>query len=156
MTPVAPTRPEWEVADVIRDYGEAFRSRHGGRLVGAQMQALRDLGRCRTAALGGHVERCLDCGRERIAYNSCRNRHCPKCQATTRARWLEGVRYVVTVAWGVMVDGWWFESGDQRLRRVAASRVRANGWIRGLVRRARWRASRPALPMGPWYDREYG
>jgi Putative transposase/Transposase zinc-binding domain len=89
MTPVATVRPEWEVADVIRDYGEAFLSRHGGRLSGSQTQALRDLARCRTAALGGHVERCLDCGRERIAYNSCRNRHCPKCQAQTRARWLE-------------------------------------------------------------------
>jgi hypothetical protein len=89
MTPVAPERPEWEVADVIRQYGEAFRSRHGGRLSGTQAQALRDLARCRTAALGGHVERCLDCGRDRIAYNSCRNRHCPKCQAQARARWLE-------------------------------------------------------------------
>jgi hypothetical protein len=53
-----------------------------------QRKALRDLSRCRTAALGGHVDRCLDCGHERIAYNSCRNRHCPKCQARTRARWL--------------------------------------------------------------------
>src|SRR5207245_242441 len=52
-------------------------------------KALRDLAACRTAALGGHIERCLDCGYERIAYNSCRNRHCPKCQALARARWLE-------------------------------------------------------------------
>jgi hypothetical protein len=89
MTPVAPVRPEWEVADVIREYGEGFVGRQGSRLGGTQMQALRDLARCRTAALGGHVERCLDCGRERIAYNSCRNRHCPKCQARTRAQWLE-------------------------------------------------------------------
>ena len=50
---------------------------------------MRALALCRTAALGGHVERCLDCGHERIAYNSCRNRHCPKCQALARARWLE-------------------------------------------------------------------
>lgn len=89
MTPVATKRPEWEVADVIREYGEAFVGRQGSRLGGSQMQALRDLARCRTAALGGHVEQCLDCGRERIAYNSCRNRHCPKCQAAARARWLE-------------------------------------------------------------------
>ncbi len=60
-----------------------------GISTGTQQQALRDLARCRTAALGGHVERCLDCGHERIAYNSCRNRHCPKCQALARARWLE-------------------------------------------------------------------
>jgi hypothetical protein len=54
-----------------------------------QKKALRDLAQCRTAALGGHVERCLDCGHERVSYNSCRNRHCPKCQALSRARWLE-------------------------------------------------------------------
>ncbi len=59
------------------------------RLSGEQRKALRDLAVCRTAALGGHVEHCLDCGHERIAYNSCRNRHCPKCQALARAGWLE-------------------------------------------------------------------
>lgn len=89
MTPGVAVRPKWEVADVIRQYGEAFLRRHGGHLTGTQKQALRDLGRCRTAALGGHVEECLDCGGIRIAYNSCRNRHCPKCQALTRARWLD-------------------------------------------------------------------
>jgi hypothetical protein len=88
MTLAAFTRPAWEVADVIRQYGEAFRNRHGGHLTGTQTKALHDLERCRTAALGGHVEVCLDCGHERIAYNSCRNRHCPKCQALARARWL--------------------------------------------------------------------
>jgi Putative transposase/Transposase zinc-binding domain len=88
--PVAdPQRPAWEVADVIRDQGDAFFAKHGGRLSPAQRRALVDLAACRTAALGGHVERCLDCGHERIAYNSCRNRHCPKCQALARARWLE-------------------------------------------------------------------
>jgi hypothetical protein len=60
-------RPAWEVADVIREYGEAFESRQAAGLSGSQVQALRDLARCRTAALGGHIERCLDCGRERIA-----------------------------------------------------------------------------------------
>ena len=82
-------RPALEVADVIRDYGAAFLDRYGGVLSAAQRQALRDLAACRTALLGGHVEHCLDCGHERIAYNSCRNRHCPKCQALTRARWLD-------------------------------------------------------------------
>jgi hypothetical protein len=84
-----PTRPGLEVADVIRQYGSAFQERYGGSLTAAQQRALRDLARCRTAALGGHVERCLDCGHERIAYNSCRNRHCPKCQALARAHWLD-------------------------------------------------------------------
>lgn len=87
-TTVGPARPAVEVADVIREHGEAFVSRHGGHLTDVQKKALRDLSRCRTAALGGHVERCLDCAHERIAYNSCRNRHCPKCQALSRARWL--------------------------------------------------------------------
>jgi hypothetical protein len=87
--PVGAERPAVEVADVIRAHGEAFLAKHGGTLGRTQRKALRDLAVCRTAALGGHVERCLDCGHERIAYNSCRNRHCPKCQALARARWLE-------------------------------------------------------------------
>jgi Putative transposase/Transposase zinc-binding domain len=88
---IAPTteRPVLEVADVIRQYGDAFLDRYGGALSRTQRKALQALVACRTAALGGHVEHCLDCGQQRIAYNSCRNRHCPKCQALTRARWLE-------------------------------------------------------------------
>jgi hypothetical protein len=82
-------RPCLEVADVIRSHGAAFLSKYGKHLSGTQKKALRDLALCRTAALGGHVERCLDCGHERVSYNSCRNRHCPKCQALSRARWLE-------------------------------------------------------------------
>jgi len=82
-------RPTLEVADIIREHGQAFLDRYGGVLTSAQRQALHDLAVCRTAALGGHVEHCLDCGHETIAYNSCRNRHCPKCQALTRAHWLE-------------------------------------------------------------------
>jgi hypothetical protein len=82
-------RPALEVADVIRLHQEEFVARQGHRLTREQCRALRDLAACRTAALGGHVERCLDCGAERVAYNSCRNRHCPKCQALARARWLE-------------------------------------------------------------------
>jgi Putative transposase/Transposase zinc-binding domain len=88
MTPPAEERPKLEVADVIREHGEEFRRKFAAILSHASKKALRDLGRCRTAALGGHVERCVDCDHVRIAYNSCRNRHCPKCQAMTRARWL--------------------------------------------------------------------
>src|SRR5208283_3073434 len=73
----------------IRSHGEAFLQKYGSHLTMTQKKALRDLAQCRTAALGGHVERCLDCGHERVSYNSCRNRHCPKCQALSRARWLE-------------------------------------------------------------------
>ena len=75
-----------EVADVIAQAGAAYQTRYG--TTPAQTRILRDLGHCRTAALGGHTQRCADCGHEVIAYNSCRNRHCPKCQAGARARWL--------------------------------------------------------------------
>jgi hypothetical protein len=81
--------PQLEVADVLRAYGPAYLEAFGGKLSGQQRRVLRDLVRCRTAALGGHVEECDRCGHRVIAYNSCRNRHCPKCQASTRARWLE-------------------------------------------------------------------
>jgi hypothetical protein len=87
--PVVAARPLLEVADVIRSHGAAFLQKYGSHLTPTQKKALRDLAQCRMAALGGHVERCLDCGHERPAYNSCRNRHCPKCQALSRARWLE-------------------------------------------------------------------
>ena len=81
------SRPRWEVADVFRQHGDAaLRDR---RLPPSHLKVMRDITRCRTAALGGHVERCSDCGFERIAYNSCRNRHCPKCQAMAKAEWLE-------------------------------------------------------------------
>lgn len=77
-----------EVADVFRRYGEAYRQRHGGSLSTAQRHAMSAIELCRTAALGGHVERCDGCGHQRIAYNSCRNRNCPKCQSLARAQWL--------------------------------------------------------------------
>lgn len=86
---VPSNRPVLEVADVVRAHGDEFRQTFATILSHAQNKALRDIVRCRTAALGGHTERCLDCGHERVAYNSCRNRHCPKCQAMSRARWLD-------------------------------------------------------------------
>jgi Putative transposase/Transposase zinc-binding domain len=83
------TRPRLEVADVFRDHGDAFLDRYGATLLPAQRRALSDIVACRTAALGGHVEECDHCGHQQIAYNSCRNRHCPKCQATAAAQWME-------------------------------------------------------------------
>jgi hypothetical protein len=83
-------RPRLEVADVFRQFGAAYRAAHA--LTGAQQRVLRAIERCRTAALGGHLERCDACGHERPAYNSCANRHCPKCQALARAQWLEARR----------------------------------------------------------------
>ncbi len=78
-----------EVADVFRDGETRFRAQYGQSLSSQQHQALRAIGRCRTAALGGHLGRCDDCGHQQIQYNSCRNRHCPKCQAMARAAWLD-------------------------------------------------------------------
>jgi hypothetical protein len=75
-----------EVADVFRQYGAAYRTQH--RVPLAQLKAMRAIERCRTAQLGGHVEQCDACGHQKIAYNSCRNRHCPKCQTGKRERWL--------------------------------------------------------------------
>jgi hypothetical protein len=78
-----------EVADVFREHGAEFLENSGDSISAEQRRVLRDLARCRTAALGGHRHRCDRCGYEDISYNSCRNRHCPKCQASTRAEWLE-------------------------------------------------------------------
>jgi Putative transposase/Transposase zinc-binding domain len=78
-----------EVADVFRRYGEAYRERAGASLSTAQRRAMSAIELCRTAALGGHVERCDNCGHQRISYNSCRSRNCPKCQSLARAKWLE-------------------------------------------------------------------
>jgi hypothetical protein len=83
------TRPRLEVAEVIRSCRDAFLQRYGAGLTSEQRRALDDLTACRTAALGGHVLGCLECGHQEVSYNSCGNRHCPKCQATAAARWLE-------------------------------------------------------------------
>jgi hypothetical protein len=81
------SRPLFEVADVIRRHGEAFLAAHGGSLGTEQRRVLRRLAECRTAALGGHVDRCDACGHQELSYNSCRDRHCPKCQAGAAAEW---------------------------------------------------------------------
>jgi hypothetical protein len=78
-----------EVGDVFRRYGEAYRQQHGTTLSTAQHRVMTAIELCRTAALGGHLEECDACGHQRIAYNSCRNRHCPKCQSLAQAAWLE-------------------------------------------------------------------
>ena len=78
-----------EVADVFRHFGPAFRDQHSASLSAPRWQAMTAIENCRTAALGGHVEQCGDCGHQRISFNSCRNRNCPKCQGLARAKWLE-------------------------------------------------------------------
>ena len=79
-------RPRVELADIVRAHGATYRLTH--RLAPVQHRALRAIEACRTAALGGHRETCDHCGAERLTYNSCRNRHCPKCQTRTKEQWL--------------------------------------------------------------------
>jgi hypothetical protein len=78
----------WEVADVFRRHGDTYRRLHDGHLGRVERRVMSAIALCRTAALGGHAESCADCGFVRNAYNSCRNRHCPKCQGRARAAWL--------------------------------------------------------------------
>jgi hypothetical protein len=89
---VAGNRPVFEVADVVRRHGEAFRLAQAGHLSGAQLRVMGAIEACRTAVLGGHVERCVNCGHQRVAYSSCRNRHCPKCLGSAAQAWLEARR----------------------------------------------------------------
>ena len=81
-------RPVLEVADIFRDHGAAWREANRGHVSLAQMKVMSAIESCRTAALGGHVARCEDCSHTTIAYNSCRNRHCPKCQGAAARAWL--------------------------------------------------------------------
>lgn len=83
------SRPRLEVADIFRRHGAAWRAANEGHLSLGQRRVMTAVEICRTAALGGHVERCEDCAHTRIAYNSCRNRHCPKCQWRAAQAWLE-------------------------------------------------------------------
>jgi hypothetical protein len=80
--------PALEVADVLRCHAEAYRQANTGHLGRVERRVMAAIEACRTARLGGHIERCTDCGLVRIAYNSCRNRHCPKCQGAAQAAWL--------------------------------------------------------------------
>ena len=83
------SRPPFEVADVIAVAGNRFREHYVGSLTWPQVKVLEAIARCRTAALGGHRDLCSRCGHEAISYNSCRNRHCPKCQTNAREKWLK-------------------------------------------------------------------
>src|SRR3974377_2479021 len=82
------TRPAVEVADILCAQGQSFLDRYRSSLDFQQLKAFRAIQRCRTAALGGHRDACQSCGYQAISYNSCRNRHCPKCQAQARERWI--------------------------------------------------------------------
>jgi len=86
------SRPPLEVADLVRAAGDAFIERSRTWITGKHVKVLLAIARCRTAALGGHLDECTRCGHRAISYNSCRNRHCPKCQAGARDRWLAARR----------------------------------------------------------------
>jgi hypothetical protein len=127
-----------EVADILHAQGDTFVAQHPWLTV-QQRSVLRAIARCRTAALGGHVDRCDACGHQAISYNSCRNRHCPKCQAQARARWLHArerdlldvpyVHAVFTLPHGLLplaylnsarLYNWLFQASAATLREVAA------------------------------------
>jgi hypothetical protein len=91
--PVSPQphdKPRWEVADIFRLFGESYAQTHS--VSPFEQRVIDNLIACRTARLGGHLDYCTQCGFERPAYNSCRNRHCPKCQTVTKAKWVEARR----------------------------------------------------------------
>ena len=85
-------RSTLDVADVFRQYGDTYRAEAGGSLSTAERRVMTAIEACRTAALGGHVEQCDQCGHQRVWYNSCRNRHCPTCQSLARAAWIDARR----------------------------------------------------------------
>ncbi len=86
------SRPPLEVADVIRAAGSAFLDRCLSCFDRQRLKVLNAILHCRTAALGGHIDECSRCGRRAVSYNSCRNRHCPRCQSNARHRWLQARR----------------------------------------------------------------
>jgi len=91
------SRPPFEVADIIHNAGSRFRHQYGASLTWPQVKVLDAIARCRTAALGGHRDLCSRCGHQAISYNSCRNRHCPKCQTNARERWLQRRQFLTSV-----------------------------------------------------------
>jgi hypothetical protein len=132
------SRPAVEVADILHAQGDAFVAQHPW-LSAQQRSVLRAIARCRTAALGGHVDRCDACGHQAISYNSCRNRHCMKCQAQARERWLQArerelldvpyVHVVFTLPHGLLplayrnsprLYTWLFQASAATLRDVTA------------------------------------
>jgi len=82
------SRPTLEVADIVRAAGGSFCDKHKSHFAWVHHKVLDAIVRCRTAALGGHLDKCTRCGHQAISFNSCRNRHCPKCQGNARAKWL--------------------------------------------------------------------
>ena len=126
------SRPQLEVADIIRSAGAGFIARNRHWLRWAHLKVLLAIARCRTAALGGHIDECSRCGHRAISYNSCRNRHCPRCQTGARERWIAARRrellptpYVHT-AWWPWVKNY---NGELRAGAVRPGPIYARIWI---------------------------
>src|SRR6187401_570292 len=91
------SRPALEVADIFRGHGPAWRRANAGHVSLGQLKVMSEIENCRTAALGGHVARCEECAHSQIAYTSCRNRHCPKCQGAAAKDWVIGSRIKIAI-----------------------------------------------------------
>ena len=114
------SRPTLEVADIFRRHGPAWREQHRGHISLGQLKAMSAIERCRRAELGGHVLRCEQCAQTQIAYNSCRNRHCPKCQATAARQWLEARQAeLLPVAYFHVVFNILFQAAAETLLTIA-------------------------------------
>jgi len=86
-----------ELQDMFRQYGEAYRNKY--KLPPHILKTMRAIENCRTSVMGGHVDICNDCGVSRISYNSCRNRHCPKCQSLAKEKWIDGTEGKLAEHW---------------------------------------------------------
>src|SRR5437762_3515150 len=150
------SRPQLEVADIIRSAGTDFIARNRSWLRWTHLKVLRAIARCRTAALGGHIDECTNCGhRATISYNSCRNRHCPKCQTGARERWIAARR----VFRGKFVAGLKsaFERGQLHLAGELAPLANPKAfapWLRPLFRKDWIVYSKPPFG-GPEYVLQY-
>jgi hypothetical protein len=123
------SRPRLEVADVFRRHGEAWREAQAGHLSRTQLRVMSAIESCRTAALGGHVEQCGACAHTRIAYNSCRNRHCPKCQGSAASAWLPAQLGAIAYQNKALVYGLLFKAAAETLTTIAADPKRLGARI---------------------------
>jgi hypothetical protein len=121
-------RPALEVADIFREHGPAWREAQRGHLSLVQLKVMSAIVQCRSAALGGHVLRCDGCSTDQVSYNSCRNRHCPKCQSSAAKRWLQA-RQAVSVS--IQFDGLMItiDDAEQPTLSVISDGVSASGGI---------------------------
>ena len=140
-------RPPLDIADIFRRHGAAWRRAQAGHLSLGQLKVMAAIEACRTAALGGHVERCEDCGRERVAYNSCRNRHCPKCQGAAARDWL-AAREADLLPVPVLPRRL-HPAGRDRRRRLPEQDGRLRPPVPGLVRGAADHRRRSQAPRRP-------